>query len=151
MPAATSLLVPFNHRPRRIQAMLKSIAQVTALAAILSAAAVTGAWAASPAKTAETSLGKTLVNPEGMTLYTFGKDTAPGKSACNGPCAGNWPPLKAAAGTQSEHDYSVITRDDGSAQWAYKGKPLYTFIKDTKPGDVTGQGVANGAWQVAKP
>jgi len=35
-----------------------------------------------------------LVNGAGMTLYTFDKD-AGGKSACNGPCAGNWPPLMA--------------------------------------------------------
>jgi|SRR6185312_9873752 len=130
--------------------MLKSIAQASALVAILSAAAMTSAYAASPAKTADTSAGKTLVNPQGMTLYTFAKDST-GKSACNGPCAGNWPPLKAEAGAQADHDYSVVKRDDGSAQWAYKGKPLYTFVKDSKPGDATGQGMANGAWQIAKP
>ena len=33
---------------------------------------------------------------KGMTLYTFDKD-AGGKSACNGPCATNWPPLMAGA------------------------------------------------------
>jgi predicted lipoprotein with Yx(FWY)xxD motif len=36
-------------------------------------------------------------------------------------------------------------------QWAYKGKPLYTFAKDTKPGDTTGDGFLNGAWHIAKP
>ena len=44
----------------------------------------------------------------------------------------------------------MITRDDGSKQWAYKGKPLYTWAKDTKPGDKTGDGF-NNAWRVAKP
>ena len=35
-----------------------------------------------------------FTDAKGMTLYTFDKDTA-GKSACNGPCAANWPPLMA--------------------------------------------------------
>ena len=30
-------------------------------------------------------------------------------------------------------DYTVITRDDGKKQWAFKGKPLYFWAKDTKP------------------
>ena len=47
-------------------------------------------------------------------------------------------------------DYSVITRDDGKTQLAYKGKPLYYWIKDTKPGDKTGEGV-NQVWRAAKP
>jgi predicted lipoprotein with Yx(FWY)xxD motif len=38
----------------------------------------------------------TLTNASGITLYTFDKDAA-GKSACNGPCAANWPPLMAAS------------------------------------------------------
>ena len=46
--------------------------------------------------------------------------------------------------------WTVITRDDGSKQWAYQGKPLYTWLKDTKPGDRTGDGV-NNAWRVARP
>jgi predicted lipoprotein with Yx(FWY)xxD motif len=43
-----------------------------------------------------------------------------------------------------------VTRDDGSKQWAYKGKPLYTWVKDAKPGDVTGDGV-NSVWHIAQP
>jgi predicted lipoprotein with Yx(FWY)xxD motif len=101
-----------------------------------------------PASIADTGKGKTLVDPKGMTLYTFDKDAA-GKSACNGPCAKNWPPLAAAGGAPSG-DWSVITRDEGAAQWAYKGKPLYTWAKDSRPGDVTGDGV-NNIWHVAQP
>ena len=92
-----------------------------------------------------------LVNASGMALYTFDKDTVgSGKSACNGPCAENWPPLKAGATDKGEGDYSVVTRDDGSKQWAYKGKPLYLWAKDTKPGETTGDGV-KGVWHLAKP
>ena len=92
-----------------------------------------------------------LTTPAGMTLYTFDKDApGSGKSACNGPCAGNWPPLAAAADAKADGDYSVITRDDGRKQWAYKGRPLYAWVKDAKPGDRTGDGF-NNAWRVAKP
>jgi predicted lipoprotein with Yx(FWY)xxD motif len=47
--------------------------------------------------------------------------------------------------------YTVVKRADGRMQWAHKGKPLYTWIKDKKPGDVTGDGVLKGAWRVARP
>ncbi|MDG0854946.1 hypothetical protein [Roseateles puraquae] len=92
-----------------------------------------------------------FVGANGMTLYTFDRDAAgSGKSVCNGPCATNWPPLMAAAGAAGSGDWSVITRDDGSKQWAYKGKPLYFWAKDQKPGDRTGDGF-NKVWQLAKP
>jgi predicted lipoprotein with Yx(FWY)xxD motif len=91
-----------------------------------------------------------LTNVSGMTLYTFDKDAAgSGKSECNGPCATNWPPLLAAADAKASGDYSIITRNDGAKQWAYKGKPLYLWIKDTKPGDRTGDGF-NNVWRVAR-
>ncbi|MCY1368458.1 Secreted repeat [compost metagenome] len=47
--------------------------------------------------------------------------------------------------------YTIIVREDGKKQWAYKGWPLYYWAKDTKAGDKTGDGVANGAWKVARP
>ena len=91
----------------------------------------------------------TLTNAAGMTLYVFDRDVG-GKSACNGPCAANWPPLMAGADAKPAGDWSVVTRDDGSKQWAFRGKPLYTWVKDTKPGDKTGDGFLNGAWRAAK-
>jgi predicted lipoprotein with Yx(FWY)xxD motif len=92
-----------------------------------------------------------LTGANGMTLYTFDKDTASsGKSVCNGQCATNWPPLMAAESDKASGDYSIVTRDDGSKQWALRGKPLYFWAKDTKPGDKTGDGF-NKVWQVAKP
>jgi predicted lipoprotein with Yx(FWY)xxD motif len=92
-----------------------------------------------------------LTGHNGMTLYTFDKDTAgSGKSVCNGPCATNWPPLMATDADKASGDYAIITRDDGTKQWAMKGKPLYYWVKDAKPGDKTGDGF-NKVWQVAKP
>ncbi len=103
-----------------------------------------------PTKVGDSAKGKVLANDKGMTLYVFDKDSG-GKSACNGPCAGNWPPLMAAADAKPMGDYSVITRADGSKQWAYKGRPLYNWKNDKKPGDITGDGFLNGAWHIAKP
>lgn len=92
-----------------------------------------------------------LTGPNGMTLYTFDRDAAgSGKSVCNGPCATNWPPLMAAAGATGSGDYTVVTRDDGAKQWAFKGKPLYYWAKDQKPSDKTGDGF-NNVWRLAKP
>lgn len=103
--------------------------------------------AASPAPVKETA--GALTNQEGMTLYTFDKDTE-GKSACNGQCAANWPPLMASDDAKAAGNYGIVVRDDGKKQWAYKGKPLYTWVKDQKPGDKTGDGV-NNVWHIAKP
>jgi predicted lipoprotein with Yx(FWY)xxD motif len=102
-----------------------------------------------PAKTATTAKGSALVDAKGMTLYVFDRDAA-GKSNCNGPCATNWPPFAAAAGAKESGDWSVVTRDDGAMQWAYKGKPLYAFSKDGKPGDATGDDF-NHVWHIAAP
>ncbi|CUJ11765.1 hypothetical protein [Achromobacter xylosoxidans] len=90
-----------------------------------------------------------LVNSAGMTLYTFDKD-AGGKSVCNDQCAKIWPPVTAAADAKASGDLSIITRDDGSKQWAYKGKPVYLYAKDTKPGDKTGDNFKD-VWHVIKP
>lgn len=91
------------------------------------------------------------VGPNGMTLYTFDRDAAnSGKSVCNGPCASAWPPLMASGDAKASGDWTVVTRDDGSKQWAYKGKPLYYWQRDAKAGDRTGDGV-NNAWRLARP
>ena len=116
------------------------------LAAVLLATTL-AAHAQEPAKKAADG---TLTDGKGMTLYTFDKDSG-GKSVCNGPCATNWPPLMAGADAKPMGDWTVVTRDDGSKQWAYMGKPLYTWAKDSKPGDITGDGFLNGAWHIAKP
>jgi predicted lipoprotein with Yx(FWY)xxD motif len=94
--------------------------------------------------------GDILVTHSGMTLYVFDKDqAAPGKSVCNGSCASNWPALTAPADAKATGDWSVVTRDDGTKQWAYKGRPVYQWAKDQKAGDRTGDGIG-GAWHIVK-
>jgi predicted lipoprotein with Yx(FWY)xxD motif len=120
-----------------------------AIAAITTLTTVAFAQMA-PTKTGDSTKGKVLTDDKGMTLYVFDKD-AGDKSACNGPCTSNWPPLMAADASKPMGGYSIITRDDGSKQWAYKGHPLYTWKDDKKPGDITGDGRLNGAWHIAQP
>ncbi len=92
-----------------------------------------------------------FVGPNRMTLYIFDRDVAAsGKSVCNGPCAANWPPLMASPSDTGGGDWSIVVRDDGSRQWAYRGKPVYYWAKDAKPGDRTGDGV-NNVWRLARP
>lgn len=92
-----------------------------------------------------------LVSMTNMTLYTFDNDQAgSGKSTCNGDCAINWPPLIVDANATSYGSYSIITRDDGKKQFAYKGKPLYYFAMDKKPGDRNGDSYNNGKWHIVR-
>jgi predicted lipoprotein with Yx(FWY)xxD motif len=112
---------------------------------VISALALMGAaWAAPPGVTEKDGA---FVAPDGKPLYTFAKDATPGKSACNGPCLANWPALTAAADAKADGDWTVITRDDGAKQWAYKGKPLYTYAKDTAGTAATG---VSENWPLAK-
>ncbi|HOZ65404.1 MAG TPA: hypothetical protein PK497_13375 [Burkholderiaceae bacterium] len=124
---------------------MKFIAITTLTAALL------GGCASMTANTPAQTTDGVLVGANGMTLYTFDRDVqGSGKSVCNGPCAVNWPPMMAAETDKASGDYSIVTRDDGKKQWAMKGKPLYYWIKDTKAGDKTGDGVQN-VWHVIKP
>lgn len=117
------------------------------LAGLLAGCAGHSAYTAAPVRSGD----GILTGSNGMTLYVFDKDPADGsKSVCNGPCASNWPPLFANEMDRANGHFSVLTRDDGKKQWAYRGKPLYYWVKDQKPGDRSGDGV-NNVWHVAKP
>jgi predicted lipoprotein with Yx(FWY)xxD motif len=130
--------------------MTKTLAVITVTLLSLGASG-TFAQTPEPAKVADTSKGKALVDAKGMTLYILDRDNVAGKSSCNGQCATNWPPFMAAAGAHDMASWTVVTRDDGSKQWAYKGKPLYTWHDDKKPGDVDGDGRGNNVWHIAAP
>jgi predicted lipoprotein with Yx(FWY)xxD motif len=62
---------------------------------------------------------------DGKTLYTSAADT-PGVSHCVQTCAKQFPPLLAGTGAVGFGDWSLVKRPDGTLQWAYQGKPLYT-------------------------
>ena len=103
---------------------------------------------------AKSSLGQTLVDADGRTLYAFTKDKG-GESTCYGDCEATWPALTVqgdpAAGDGVEASLLATTdRNDGSAQVTYKGMPLYLFSGDQQPGDTNGQGVG-GVWFAVTP
>lgn len=105
-------------------------------------------FAAEPAMLAKTPKDEIYTTVKGMTLYTFDKDKA-GASSCYDACATTWPALKADAKAKAEGAWTVVDRTDGTKMWAYDGKPLYTYAKDKKAGDMNGEGIG-GVWHMAK-
>ncbi len=93
--------------------------------------------------------GQFLTDARGMSLYFYAQDTQPGKSACVAECAKNWPPLRAPAAAGSGGDWSLIERADGAPQWAWRGRPLYSYAKDSYAAGMLGDGAGNNAWRVA--
>jgi predicted lipoprotein with Yx(FWY)xxD motif len=130
--------------------------------AVLAAMLMSGTALAAPSKSIETSVpatpyGITLkvvrigegIRPPGSngnqprdrlifadgnnnTLYASAKDE-PGKSNCDAECAKQWPPALAAPDAKPFGMWSLVTRDDGSKQWAFRGQPLYASVKDQGP------------------
>jgi len=98
-----------------------------------------------------TDLGFYLTDTFGKTLYFFTKDT-PGASTCTGTCLGLWPVFNTdsvtAPSVLNPSDFTSVTRYDGIKQTAFKGRPLYYYSGDTKPGDANGQGF-NNVWYIA--
>jgi predicted lipoprotein with Yx(FWY)xxD motif len=84
---------------------------------------------------------------DGLAIYTYARDT-PGRSACTDACAQAWPPVIAPPDGKSFADWTVVDRG-GSRQWAYKGRPIYTFARDA-PGAARGDGVG-GVWALVRP
>jgi predicted lipoprotein with Yx(FWY)xxD motif len=104
---------------------------------------------------ASTDLGDVVVDPEGMTLYMFDKDTQGGDtSACTGQCLEQWPPLittaDAPTGTDVTGELGTIETPDGELQVTLNGWPLYYWVNDKAAGDTTGQAVG-GVWWVLDP
>lgn len=126
---------------------------VVPAAAVLLSLALIGAGLAAeenygPFKPMKTSVGTVLADAKGMTVYIYDKDTK-GTSNCYAECAEYWPPVKATAEDKPVGDLTIIKRTDGTLQWTDAGKPLYTFVQDKKPGDVTGDNY-KGIWHVIK-
>lgn len=90
-----------------------------------------------------------LVDMKGRGLYTLDNDKVLGKSSCNAQCKILWPPMKAEAGALPKGPFTLAARDDGSKQWALRGKPLYRWASDKKYGDAGGDGVSD-VWHLVR-
>jgi predicted lipoprotein with Yx(FWY)xxD motif len=90
-----------------------------------------------------------LVNSYGITLYLFLPDGASPKSKVPpGAVKVAWPPVawsgKPTVGPGlAASKIKIDAQTDRVPQVSYNGHLLYTFVTDVKPGDVTGEGVAN--------
>lgn len=86
-----------------------------------------------------------LVDSAGRTLYAYDPDGTSATSHCHGGCEAVWPPYLADKTSKPTGDYGISQRADGTRQWVCRGRPLYLFVGDEKPGDHDGNGV-NGSW-----
>jgi predicted lipoprotein with Yx(FWY)xxD motif len=128
---------------------LRTLLLATAAAGLFSTSfAVAEDFLGGAVKSADVGGKMILTDAKDMTLYIWDKD-AVGMSNCYEQCAVNWPPLLVPADTAVTGDFTLVDRTDSDMSIvAYKGWPLYLWIKDTKPGDVTGDGVG-GTWHTA--
>ena len=128
----------------------------SAPASTSTAGTTSGSSSASGITTASTSKGTVLVNSKGRTLYWFAIDT-PTSSKCNGACVKFWPPVlgqpSMASGASISGKFGTIKRSSGQIQATYDGHPLYTFVSDTKSGDVNGNDIntSGGLWWAMTP
>lgn len=90
-----------------------------------------------------------LRDDNGYSLYVFDRDPL-GKSACVKQCASEWPPVVAPHDAHRIGDWTPVHRTDGTMQWAYKGKPVYTYRGDTAAGQTNGAG-RGGLWRLLAP
>lgn len=144
---------------KRVQFAIVAVITALAATAVLGTGLAAGSSAVkgTTVKTAKSRFGKIIVDGRGRTLYLFEKDRR-GHSACSGTCATYWPPLlttgKPVAGTGAKKSLlGTIRRSNGKKQVTYGGHPLYRYIQDKKPGQITGQDshFFGAAWYVVSP
>lgn len=136
---------------------LKLVLVFAAAALMLSAGFAAASTSATSVGTAQSKLGRILVDGHGHSLYLFERDRG-GKSSCYGGCAGEWPPLIASGKPHASSGVKAAwlgrtKRHDGRWQVTYRGHPLYTFAGDTARGQTNGEGLDDfgGWWYLVSP
>lgn len=142
-----------------MKGLILSIGAIAAALSLTYGLGIASASSSSTTKvgTANSNLGRILVDRHGRTLYLFARDKR-GKSACSGACAAYWPPLiassKPRAVTGAKQSLLGRTRRaDGRMQVTYRHHPLYRFSGDTGRGQTNGQSLDDfgGEWWVLSP
>ncbi len=98
----------------------------------------------------EVGVAKVFATYSGRTLYTLTQDRV-GKSMCDGACLDQWKPFLGGALSQPRGEWTLVTRDDHTRQWAFRGKPLYQFASDKAAGDTRGNNLPGALVAVAYP
>jgi predicted lipoprotein with Yx(FWY)xxD motif len=149
---------PDPHRIRRLISLGALTAGVATMVGVLILPATAGA-ASNHASTMvkvekSTAWGSILENGNGKTVYRLAADSK-NKSRCSGACAKIWPPVLLAPGQKHPSGISGLgdfRRSNGTHQVTFKGEPLYTFVGDKAPGQITGNGADQwGKWWVVNP
>jgi predicted lipoprotein with Yx(FWY)xxD motif len=118
-----------------------NVGEVWHMAALKPAAGMSLPFGIAVQEVAEAA-GQVLVDSRGLPLYAYDGDVKDGKTVCaSGPCGPEWRPLLAGQLANAIGDFTVINRDDGIQQWAFKGRPLFTYVNDIEVGDANGNGV----------
>ncbi len=149
----TTSAAPTGSTSSAASASTGSGATTSATATSSASAAAAGSAATTVVVRDDPKLGKLLTDPAGRTLYWFTKDK-PGVSNCSGGCLKVWPAFTATgaltlpAGVPGT--LGSVKLADGSSIVTYDDMPLYYYVKDTAPGDTTGQGVGK-IWYVVPP
>lgn len=96
----------------------------------------------------ETGAGVYFQTNAGQSLYWNVREAAAGEVTCVEECLTTWTPLTATASAKEQGLWNLVERPDGSLQWSYDGKFVYTYGKDTFPGARLGDGLGRGQWQL---
>jgi predicted lipoprotein with Yx(FWY)xxD motif len=149
-PRFTPRPLPMPHpQPVRV-ALLAALALLLALAA---GASASGSGKVVAKEGQDAILGATvLTRTNGHTLYSLSVEKH-GRFVCTGGCLGTWKPLVVAAGMKPKGPVKLgtVRRPDGRTQVTFKGRPLYSFDGDAKPGEANGEGFKDvGTWHAAK-
>jgi predicted lipoprotein with Yx(FWY)xxD motif len=139
-------------RGRTIQVWVLSLAALVGGVGVAMAANASMSSGSSTVNTVRNAkFGMILVSSSGMTLYAPSSKSV---GACSGACAKIWPPLlvkgtaKPTVGAGAAASLIRTTmRSGGAEQVTYGGYPLYAYVGDRKPGQVSGQGF-QGKWYV---
>ncbi len=90
--------------------------------------------------------GRQLLTDKYFSIYTSDRDGA-NKSNCDAACLKAWKPVTAPQSAVSQGEWSVFERSPGVRQWAFRKKPLYTYVLDTETSSLQGGDVPG--WHVA--
>lgn len=138
--------------------MLRAVSQKIVLGCGLVLAAAGAAWAAeppwSPVEVSVFDTGKggfDFANDFGVPFYTNDRDST-GKIGCDDACLEHsWLPVFARASATPMGEWTVVTRPDKAAQWAYKGKPVYNFFASNDPQEAKEQIAKDAHWKRLVP
>lgn len=89
----------------------------------------------------QSSTGRLIVNKDGYSVYTWDGDE-PNKSNCQGDCLTAWTPVPAPENVTERGAWTTFERSSGVKQWAFRGKPLYTYNYDRGERSFTGADVS---------